>query len=192
MRPRQSPPRLWLMTDERMGDALWAALEGLPRGSGVIFRHYHSPQPERRRLFDKVRGVTRRRRLVLVLAGRPRHAIGWRADGAHGVAQPYAARPMLRTAPAHNRREFEAAARARVDVVFLSPVFPTRSHPGGSALGRVRFGLVVRARRHGAALPRVIALGGMNARRFRRLVALGADGWAAIDAWTAEPASVRT
>ncbi|RYD48780.1 MAG: thiamine phosphate synthase, partial [Sphingomonadales bacterium] len=33
-------PKLWLMTDERMGDDLWDALKRLPRGSGVIFRHY--------------------------------------------------------------------------------------------------------------------------------------------------------
>jgi thiamine monophosphate synthase len=30
----------------------------------------------------------------------------------------------------------------------------------------------------------VVALGGMNPRRFRRLKALGAYGWAAIDALT--------
>ncbi len=33
-------PRLWLMTDERLGEGLWAALAALPHGSGVIFRDY--------------------------------------------------------------------------------------------------------------------------------------------------------
>jgi acyl dehydratase len=31
------------MTDPRMGEALWQALERMPRGSGVIFRHYGMP-----------------------------------------------------------------------------------------------------------------------------------------------------
>ena len=31
------------MTDERMGETLWPALERLPAGSGVLFRHHASP-----------------------------------------------------------------------------------------------------------------------------------------------------
>jgi len=82
------------MTDQRMGDALWTALGQLPRGSGVIFRHYATR--DRRALFERVRAVARKRRLVLVLAGTPRQAVAWRADGAHGRS-PHrrAARPLL-------------------------------------------------------------------------------------------------
>ena len=172
MRRRHPLPRLWLMTDERMGEGLWAALERLPRGSGVIFRHYQSA--ERRALFDRVRAVARRRRLVLLLAGSPREAIGWRADGAHGRSRHVSAsRPLLRTAPAHDAREL---AHARADAVLVSPVFPTRSHPGARSLGTLRFGLL--ARRSGTPL---IALGGMDLTRFHRLAPLGAYGWAGID-----------
>ena len=181
MRRRQPLPRLWLLTDERAGDALWRALARLPRGGGVIFRHHATPPAERRRLYDRVARIARARRLVLVLAGDARHAIGWRADGTHGRS-PHrtAARPLLRTAPAHDLRELRAATRAGVDLVLLSPVFTTRSHPGGKTLGPVRFGLLIGA----TSTPKVIALGGMNARRFPALRRLGAYGWAAIDAWT--------
>ncbi len=55
----------------------------------------------------------------------------------------------------------------------LSPVFPTRSHPGGEILGADTFQRLARA----SAIP-VIALGGMNANRAR---ALGWPFWAAID-----------
>ncbi|MDB5688447.1 MAG: thiamine monophosphate synthase, partial [Sphingomonas bacterium] len=78
----------------------------------------------------------------------------------------------------HDAREVQAARRAKVDRVFLSPAFPTRSHPGAGALGPVRFGLM--ARRQAG----VIALGGMDARRARQLRALGSSGWAAIDSLT--------
>jgi len=57
--------------------------------------------------------------------------------------------------------------------VLLSPVFPTRSHPGQPTLGPVRFRLLA-AR---AGLP-VIALGGMNRATARRLAW---PRWAAID-----------
>ena len=172
MRPRHPPlPRLWLMTDERMGDGLWAALARLPRGSGVVFRHYTLRPAARRALFQQVAAAARRRGLVLVRAGAP---AGRGESGMHGGAKPM--RPGLRTASAHSRREAIAARGRGVDAVFLSPVFASRSHPGAPSLGRVRFGLASR----GLGMP-VIALGGMDARKARGLP--GAYGWAAIDAW---------
>ena len=173
MRPRPPLPRLWLMTDPRMGEALWTALEQLPRGAGVVFRHYQLPPAERHELFARVRRVARRRRLVLLVAGPPLRG----ADGRHGGRTRVGA-PGLKTRAVHHRRDLVAARRARVDAVFASPVFATRSHPGAPALGRVRFGLLIRE----AGVP-VIALGGMNARRARSLAHFRIHGWAAIDAW---------
>jgi thiamine-phosphate pyrophosphorylase len=172
MRPRHPLPRLWLMTDERMGDGLWTALARLPRGSGVVFRHYALPVDKRRELFAKVAKVAQRRGLVLVRAGAG--PLGRGEAGVHGRRGP-----GLRTAPAHSRREAVAAVRAGADALFVSPVFATRSHPGAAALGRARLGLLIR----GLGVP-VIALGGMNAARARSLHGLGIYGWAAIDAWT--------
>lgn len=167
MPPRQTLPRLWLMTDERQGERLWTALERLPRGAGVVFRHYRLGPRERRLLFLKVRALCRRRRLVLVAAG----------DALPGAAGSHARRGRgLVTWSAHNLREIRAAEQAGAQAIFLSPVFPTRTHPGRRALGERRFALLARRTR----LP-VIALGGMDARRFARL--RGAYGWAAIDAW---------
>ena len=178
MRPRQPLPRVWLMTDERMGEGLWAALARLPRGGGVVFRHYATPPAERRALFKRVRAIARRRRLVLVLAGKVGQAVAWRADGVHGRRSDRASRPLLRTAPAHDHRELVAARRAGADLAFLSPVFPTRSHPGAAALGAARFGRLANGSEVDA-----IALGGMDGTRFKQLRMLGAKGWAAIDAW---------
>lgn len=169
---RQSPiPTLWLMTDERLGDGLWSALRRLPRGSGVVFRHYATPARERRALFRRVVRVVRARGLVVVRAG---ERAGCGEDGVHGGVRGSG----LRTAPAHDRAEAVAAVRRGAEVVFVSPVFGTRSHPGAEALG------VRKARRIAQGLPVVtIALGGMDARRFWKLT--GFDGWAAIDAWGA-------
>jgi thiamine-phosphate pyrophosphorylase len=195
MPPRQPLPRLILMTDERMGDRLWAALARLPRGAGVIFRHYRTPPIERRVLYERVRRVARARGLWLILAGSPAQAIGWRADGAHGTSlHRRAARPLLRSAPVHDAIERVAARRQGAQLVLISPVFPTRSHEGARGLGVVRFGLLARNAgplgRKGVAKPpgwepqKRLALGGVTPARYKRLQRLGADGWAAIDAWT--------
>ena len=85
---------------------------------------------------------------------------------------------MARLVTVHSLREIGAAGRARANAVLLSPVFATRSHPGGKALGVVRFRLLA-----ARSLVPVLALGGMDARRARAMAALGAVGWAGIDAW---------
>ena len=169
-------PRCWLLTDPRQGDALWTALERLPRGSGVVVRPYGLNKAERTALVARVRTIARRRGLKLVLAGDAREAMRLGADGVYQA--PRRGRPLLLLATAHDRAELIAAARARADLVLLSPVFPTRSHPGGRVLGALRFGLLARESR----VP-VIALGGMTGARARRLTPLGAYGWAAIDGW---------
>ena len=188
MPPRHPLPRLWLMTDERLGEGFWDALARLPRGAGVIFRHYATPPAERRRLFDRVRRVARARRLVLVLAGRPAQALAWHADGVHSRSgERHGAPRLIRTAPAHSRTELIAARRSGADLALLSPVYATRSHPGARTLGTIAFGRLAA----GAGLP-VVALGSMDARRFRALRALGAYGWAGIDALVSDAPGVRT
>lgn len=176
MSPRQPPlPQLWLMTDERQSEALWASLHRLPPGSGVIFRHKATAPSQRRALFDRVARIARRRDLVLLLADDAATAQSWRADGSH---HRHAGPPRFGTAPAHSLREIRAAERSGAMAILLSPLHPTRSHPGAPALGRLRFAALVRATR----LP-VIALGGVDAKRGAMAMQVGAYGWAAIDGW---------
>ena len=171
-------PRLWLVSDERNDASLEAALAGLPRGSGLIFRHYHLGESKRRARWRKLVAIARARGCIAVLAGPARKARGWRADGCYGPAGMLARGPaLLRLVTAHSLHELGQAHRARADLVLLSPVFPTRSHPGGSTLGPLRFRLLARQ----GSVP-VIALGGMDAGKAQRI---GAEAWAAIDAFRA-------
>jgi thiamine-phosphate pyrophosphorylase len=167
-----------MMSDERMGKAFLPALARMPKGSGLIFRHYGLASAERRTLFERARRIARARRIVLVLAGSTKQAHAWRADGVHGgdrIRSP-AMFLLILSKPVHNVRELIAAERAGADLVFISPVFATRSHPGGRALARRGFAALARQ----SKIP-VIALGGLNKRRARMLG--GAYGWAGIDAW---------
>ena len=163
------PSLIWLMTDERLGDGLWRALRRLPPGGGVVFRHHATPPAERRRLWLKVRRAAHARRQLVVSAG----TLLPGADGLHGLK-----RGMLRTRPAHDRRQAIAARRAGASVVFVSPVFATRSHPGTRVLGPMRAARVAM----GLGLT-VIARGGMDARRWGRIRRFSFDGWAGIDAF---------
>lgn len=186
----RSLPRCWLLTDERQGAALWPALARMPRGAGIVIRHYRLDPAARRALITRIRAIARRRGLVVVLAGPAREAVRHRLDGVY--QHPRHGHPrLIELATAHDRAELVAAARRGADQVLLSPVFATRSHPGARVLGPVRFGLLAQR----ARLP-VIALGGMTSDRAKRLAALGAQGWAGIDGWGADrsnrPDPIRT
>ena len=175
MRSSQPPllelPRLWLMTDERQGGGLIDAVARLPEGAGIVFRHYSLAESDRRALFGRLR---RAHAGLLLLAGPAAQAEAWGADGSHGRGPGEG----LRTAPAHGLAEIRAAEQAGASLIFLSPVFETRSHPDRKPLGTREFSDLAQQ----SGLP-VIALGGMDAERAAKL--RGAYGWAGIDAWTA-------
>ena len=177
MRRARGYPEVWLFTDERQGDGLWRALGRLPRGAGVILRHHLAA--DRAAIGARVAAAARRRGLLLLVGDDARLARALRADGVHQSAPArvtgWAGR--LRTAGAHGIAELRAAERAEAGLVFVSPVFATRTHPGAPPLGRARFGLLART----ARVP-VAGLGGMTAARYRGLRALGAQAWGAIDA----------
>ncbi|MES2493522.1 MAG: thiamine phosphate synthase [Pseudomonadota bacterium] len=167
-------PRQWLLTDARTELVLDESLRRLPRGSGVIFRHYHLAPAARRAAFGRILRICRARGLVAVLAAPARHAVRWSADGAYGSPAELSRGPRtLRLCTAHSLGELGAAARSRADAVLLSPVFPTRSHPHVRPLGPVRFLTLARRSR----VP-VFALGGVTGRSAGRLAGAG---WAAID-----------
>ncbi|MDB5724748.1 MAG: thiamine phosphate synthase [Novosphingobium sp.] len=164
-------PAIWLISDVRNDARLEHALARLPRGSGLVFRHYHLAPTERRARFERLRRIARRYGHRVFLSADARTARAWRADGAYGSAQVLASGPALpRLVTAHSLREMRTA---RADAIVLSPVFATRSHPGAESLGPIRFRLLARL----AQVP-VIALGGMTA---KRAAALRCPRWAAID-----------
>ncbi len=172
-------PGLWLLSDARRLPDPRAAACRLPPGSAVLARDM-APA-----LLRPLAVLARRRRLVLLLAGRGRAALALRAGlhlpdrrpAEHLLPVLLARRggrgPLLSVA-AHGRAGLARARRLGADAVILSPVFPTASHPGAPALGPLRW--VALARRAGRP---VIALGGVTPRNRRRLPCWAA-GWAAI------------
>ncbi len=153
-----------LLSDARNDALLETALRRLPRGSAFVWRHYHLAPAARAARLAPLARLAALRGVTVVLAGPgygPAHRLSCRTTRG------------LRLATAHTLRELGAAARAGADAVLLSPVFPTRSHPGAPVLGAVRFNTLARL----SPIP-VLALGGMT-RRHRAHVR--AHGFAAID-----------
>ena len=166
MTSRQTLPLLWLLSDARNDERLEDALRTLPEGSGFVFRHYHLEGPERRKRFDELAPIARAAEHVVIVS----RGGGWGEDGSYGGDKPQSG---LWLATAHDGDEIEQAVAAGADGIFLSPVFPTRSHPDAQTLGA--FGFQVLAQQ--SPVP-VIALGGMTP---ERALELDWPRWGAID-----------
>ena len=170
-------PRAWLMTDERMGDRLWTAIDRMPiKHSGIVFRHYSLAQDVRATLARRIADICHRRSLALAVARDENLALTVGADLVHNPPEPPLRLPFSRSV--HSVEEAEAARAADAAIVFVSPLYLTSSHPEGKPLGRPLARRIALA----AGVP-AIALGGMDALKFARLQHDGFYGWAGIDAW---------
>jgi thiamine-phosphate pyrophosphorylase len=175
-------PRLWLFSDPTRLPDPRAAMAALPRGAGMVARGL-AP----RLLTDVVR-LARQRGLRLLVAGDGRTALALGA-GLHvpDRRESLGLLPFLiarRAAPgafilgmaAHGgQRGAARARRLRPDLLFLSPLFPTQSHPGAPALGALRWVALARS------LPApCMALGGVSPARLgavpRRAAGIAAIG----------------
>ena len=167
-------PDRWLMTDERMGEQLWPALERLPPGAGIVLRHHR--HPDRAKLAEGIASIAERRALVLAIARDVDLARTIGAPLVHNPSSPAGA--LAISLSVHSLAEADTANAAGATLAFVSPLFATRSHAGAAPLSR-----------GGAAeiLERLkcpgIALGGVNARNYPEIEDLGFSGWAGIDAW---------
>ncbi len=170
------PPLALLTDDERLADPL-AAAAALPKGSLVIVRARDAAH--RAGLAGAMLALATRRDLIVLISDDPALAARIGADGLHlperharEAAHWRAVHPhWIISAAAHGRRPASAA----LDLLLLSPVFPTGSHPYRPALGAARANALARALR----VP-VYALGGVNAGNARLLH--GFAGVAAIGA----------
>ena len=165
-------PLLWLLSDSRNDDLLENVLANLPEKSGFVFRHYHLEESLRAARFKVLAELARDAGHTIILAGNPDKARAWGADGVYGEARHVGdVSGLIRLTTAHDGAEVAAAQDA--DGIFLSPVFPTRSHPEAYTLGIHGFHVLAQQ----SAVP-IIALGGMTKDRAQTLQW---PRWGAID-----------
>lgn len=174
---RKLPTAFFVTDPVRTPDPLSVA-KRLPRGFGVIWRHYGAAS--RIATGHALARICRQRGLILLIANDPALAARIGAAGVHWPERQLKGvrirRPgFIETAAAHTRRAASRAKYLGVDAVLISAVFPSNSPSAGPALGALRFRQLARA----SALP-VYALGGVNAANAAGVMHHAA-GWAAIE-----------
>lgn len=183
--PRRLPALFFVTDPDRIPDPAVVARR-LPRGTGVILRHFG--RPEGRRQARALAEAAAEGGLVLLIAADPELAAAVGAAGVHlpeaRIGEAAAVRTgwpeWLVTAAAHGRAGLRRAARAGADAALLAPVFATASASGRPPLGARRFARLVAK----AQLP-VYALGGVAPLKAWRLARSNASGLAAVGALAA-------
>ncbi|MBI1340587.1 thiamine monophosphate synthase [bacterium] len=193
-RPGATLPAAFLFTDPARKPDPRTALPSLPRGWGVVYRHFGAGNrhEDARRLAK----LSRRRGLPLLIGSDPELARTVQATGVHWASNRLPRRSARRpdhrpgghtggllTAAAHSGREITRAAKAGVDAVFVSSVFDSASASAGRPMGPHRF-LRLAARSPVA----IYALGGLDASTIGRLCigqTIPFSGWASIAGITA-------
>jgi len=179
-------PSLFVLSDPaRLPDPRFVMREA-PGDVAVILRHYGDPHRA-----ALARDLARARHPLgprLVIAGDSDLASAVRADGIHWPEGLWRTLPRaalgrghfaIVTGAAHSRLALAFAARIGLGAALLSPVFPTKSHPGAPSLGAAHVRALVRT----AEIP-VYALGGVTATTARVVKNAGLTGFAAIGGWS--------
>ena len=171
------------MSDERQNP--FEQLSILPPHNLFIFRHYKTK--ERAALAFDLAHAARKQKKLFVVAKDRRLAVklGALCSGVHlpeWQLKRFGLSAARRTgwiisAAVHHFSTLHLAARARLDLAILSPVFMT--HTKHNPLGVCAFAALAES----SPLP-VYALGGMNPLGARRLSATKAAGWAGVSAFT--------
>lgn len=174
-----NPPPLLFFTDPDRTPRPWETAARLPRGSGVVFRHFG--RPDTRETAMRLREATSGRDGLLLIGLDAELAERVGADGVHlperaldRAASLAKARPDWRlTGAAHSRAALEAPG---LDALVLSPVFPA----GGTSAVSAALGLKTFREWLEAARCPVYALGGIDSGNVHKLIGSGACGLAGV------------
>jgi len=175
-------PLLTLITDTRLlsNEALFQQLEtSLKAGlDAVLIREKEMDSARLLAFSSRIRKLTQQYQSKLIIHSQADIARAIAADGVHLSTKDMHEIPDMRSwlqsdnmsisVSCHNAEELQQAYFYGADFAFLSPVFPTQSHPNAPAIGIDDFILLAQS----APLP-VIALGGINTLNRKQL-----DGYA--------------
>lgn len=179
-------PNLLFFTDPVRTPDPERVAERLPAGAAVVFRAFSAADAADRGL--RLREITRRRGLLLLVGADDALALGVEADGLHLPQRRAADLPRLRAAhpdwlitiAAHDEAAARIGAAASADALVVSPIFPSASPSAGAPLGVEGLERIVEAVR-----TPIYALGGVRADTVARLADTGIVGIAAVEALNA-------
>ncbi len=179
-------------SDQKKVKNIEESIKKLPKNSAIIIREYHLNDKERLRFAKKIVKLTKKRGIKTLIGKNIALAKEIGADGVH--FSDFDKLPInLRTNrkfkknfifsySCHSERSLQKAYKINPDMVFISPIFKTTSHPGTKALGLKNLAKIAFKNKNHSYLPlKIYALGGINLVKLKSIRKLPISGFGAID-----------
>ena len=168
-------PYVWFLTDSIKTKTPLDTSRKLPDNSGILIRSYNIQNKEI--IIKNIINLKKRKLHTVLVSGK--HKSHSNVDGAHlpsWLNSSFFINKKLISMSAHGARDIRKSINIKADIIFISSVFDTTSHPGGKSIGVIKLGLMAKLFKKP-----VIALGGINNNNISRLKGLPIFGCAGID-----------
>ena len=159
--PPHLPP-VWVLTDPNRTPDPCRLAECIPQGWGVIYRHFGAD--DHRSIAHRLKAISAKRQLKLLIAADPETASDCKADGVHWPERlvdgrlPEMRKFAINTVSCHDPNFLKTYAEIGFDAALVSTVFPSRSASAGQPIGPANLKHIAQS----CGLP-VYGLGGLNA-----------------------------
>ena len=133
-------PHLWLFTDDIKTQNLQKFLAKIPQNSGIVIRNYLSE--DRLKIIESISRNSKRKNLTLLIGEKSNRIRD--ISGLHLPKWYYQKRKInkkqILSISAHGIIDKRRIINSKADLIFLSPIFRTSSHPNSRPLGTIKFG----------------------------------------------------
>ncbi len=164
-------PSAWFLTDDNRINKPEDIIKTLPRDCGVIMRDYRLDPIQRRNRAETIASQCQQDKRPFLIAGDPDLAKAVAANGVHlseKILYRFDLDDMpdywMITASCHGLSSLSHLNHPRLSALFVSPIFPTKSHIGETTLGLAGLEDIARA-----SHKPIYALGGVTRENFKQL-----------------------
>jgi thiamine-phosphate pyrophosphorylase len=135
-------PKIFFFTDRKRLDDVFEVVTNLPKNSAVIIREYDLNFTKRLNFALKIRDIAKKNSLKILVGKDAKLAAKIKADGLHlsdleGFRRfnHYLNKNLLVSYSCHSEKSIRKAQKYGCNLIFYSPIFPTKSHPNQKAIG---------------------------------------------------------
>lgn len=160
-------------------------IHNLPKNSIIIFREYSLKKDKRQELATKFLKIAQKLNHQFFVGKDPKMALAIRANGVHYsdldrnswqlIKKEYSHQFAISLA-CHDLKSIKKAQNSNAEILFLSPIFMTKSHENSRPLGLQRL-----AKSCKYSSKPIFALGAVNSNNISKVLKNNAGGFAGIE-----------
>ncbi len=169
-------PKLFFFTNRKQFSDIFKTIETLPRNTVIIIREYDLEHKDRLLFAKKIVKIARENNLITLSGKSLELHLEAKTDGIHFSDNDISWRKylnykknnsgLLLSCSCHDEKSLRKTMNYGINFLFLSPIFPTNSHPNSKTIGNMRLAKITREL--GDKSP-IYALGGINLVNIRLL-----------------------